>query len=218
MLLHLWRTVDPLARQDRRRSTPRPRHARRRHQCARAAEARRMADAPSERSPPRSCQSPPMASAGGADRAAEIEGKNLSVRIAAELQRHQRQQHGLAGAGRSDHQRMADIADVEREAERRRALGLGRRTAAARLKCSSLASARPRLLTTGSCARDSASRPAAAERWRRHGRAGLPSQASTALTLSDHAGEVTALDHLLDQTQLFVGDARDHRPRPSQWR
>ena len=57
----------------------------------------------------------------GADRAAEVEGEDLRAGIAAELQRHQRQQHALAGAGRADHQRMADIADMEREAERRRA-------------------------------------------------------------------------------------------------
>ena len=37
---------------------------------------------------------------GGADRAAEIERENLRAGIAAELQRHQRQQHALAGAGR----------------------------------------------------------------------------------------------------------------------
>ena len=57
----------------------------------------------------------------GADRAAEIEGEDLRAGVAAELQRHQRQQHALAGAGRADDQRVADIADMEREAERRRA-------------------------------------------------------------------------------------------------
>ena len=60
---------------------------------------------------------------GRPDRAAEIEGEDLGARIAAELQRHQRQQHGLAGAGRTDHQRVADVADMEGEAERRRAFG-----------------------------------------------------------------------------------------------
>ena len=39
----------------------------------------------------------------GPDRAAEIEGEHLGPGIAAELQRHQRQQHALASAGRSDH-------------------------------------------------------------------------------------------------------------------
>src|SRR6266436_4612488 len=38
----------------------------------------------------------------GADRAAEVESKNLIVRIAPELQRHQRQQYRLARAGRTD--------------------------------------------------------------------------------------------------------------------
>ena len=61
----------------------------------------------------------------GPDRAAEIESENLGARVAAELQRHQRQQHGLPRAGRSDDQGVADIADMEREAERRRALRPG---------------------------------------------------------------------------------------------
>src|SRR5258708_37663891 len=69
----------------------------------------------------------PVASHGeccGADRAAEVESKNLIVRIAPELQRHQRQQHGLAGAGRANHEGVADIADMERKSKWRRALGL----------------------------------------------------------------------------------------------
>ena len=50
---------------------------------------------------------------GGSDRSAEIEGEDLRAGIAAELQRHQRQQYGLAGACRSDHQRVTDIADMK---------------------------------------------------------------------------------------------------------
>ena len=61
----------------------------------------------------------------GPDRAAEIEGEDLGARVAAELQRHQRQQHGLSRAGRPDDQGVADIADMEREAERRRAFRPG---------------------------------------------------------------------------------------------
>ena len=61
----------------------------------------------------------------GPDRAAEIEGEDLGARVAAELQRHQRQQHGLPRAGRPDDQGVANIADMEREAERRRALRPG---------------------------------------------------------------------------------------------
>ena len=38
---------------------------------------------------------------GSADRSAEIEGENLPAGIAPGLQRHQRQQDALAGAGRS---------------------------------------------------------------------------------------------------------------------
>src|SRR3546814_9517701 len=54
------------------------------------------------------------------DRAAEIEGEHLAGLIAAELHGDQREQHRFAGAGRSDDQGMADVADMQREAERRR--------------------------------------------------------------------------------------------------
>ena len=59
----------------------------------------------------------------GTNRAAEIEGENLGASVPAELQRHQRQQHRFAGAGRTNHERVTDIADMETEAERRRAFG-----------------------------------------------------------------------------------------------
>ena len=59
------------------------------------------------------------------DRAAEIESEDLRAIIAPELQGHQREQHGFAGPGRTDDQRMANIADMKREAERGRALGPG---------------------------------------------------------------------------------------------
>src|SRR3546814_6001763 len=59
------------------------------------------------------------------DRAAEIEGEHLAGLIAAELHGDQREQHRFAGAGRSDDQGMADVADMQREAERRRSFGLG---------------------------------------------------------------------------------------------
>ncbi len=60
---------------------------------------------------------------GHADRAAEVEGEDLGVRITAELQRHQREQHRFASAGRTHHQRMADIADMQRKSKWGRALG-----------------------------------------------------------------------------------------------
>jgi hypothetical protein len=41
---------------------------------------------------------------GGADAAAEIEGEDLRVLVAAKLHRHQCKQHRLAGAGRPDDQ------------------------------------------------------------------------------------------------------------------
>ena len=57
---------------------------------------------------------------GRADRAAEVEGEDLRTWIAPELQRHQRQQHALAGTRRAHHQGVADVADMEGEAKRRR--------------------------------------------------------------------------------------------------
>ena len=50
-----------------------------------------------------------------ADRTAVVECENLRAGVAPELQRHQRQQHALAGAGRADDQSVADIADVLRK-------------------------------------------------------------------------------------------------------
>ena len=60
----------------------------------------------------------------GPDGAPEIKSEDLRAGIAAELQRHQREQNGLARAGRPDDQCMANIAHMERQAERRRAFGL----------------------------------------------------------------------------------------------
>src|SRR3546814_9602188 len=45
---------------------------------------------------------------GGADRSAKVEGEDLGLWIEPELQRHERQQHRFAGAGRYDDQRVAD--------------------------------------------------------------------------------------------------------------
>src|SRR3546814_3170115 len=61
---------------------------------------------------------------GGADRSAKVEGEDLGLWIAPELQRHERQQHRFAGAGRSDDQRVADIANMDGKPERGRAFGL----------------------------------------------------------------------------------------------
>ena len=44
--------------------------------------------------------------------------------VAAELQRHQRQKHRLARAGRPDDKGMADIPDVKGKAERGGAFGV----------------------------------------------------------------------------------------------
>src|SRR3546814_12706632 len=61
---------------------------------------------------------------GCADRSAKVEGEDLGLWIAPELQRHERQQHRFAGAGRSDDQRVADIANMDGKPERGRAFGL----------------------------------------------------------------------------------------------
>jgi hypothetical protein len=70
----------------------------------------------SDSAPPRSCQSPFMARAAARIEPAEVEGKDLGAGIPPELQRHQREQHGLACTRRTDHQRMSDVPDVEGEA------------------------------------------------------------------------------------------------------
>ena len=50
---------------------------------------------------------------GGADRTAEVEGEDLGPFVSAELQGHEREQHGLPRAGRADDERVADVADVK---------------------------------------------------------------------------------------------------------
>ena len=90
---------------------------------------------------------------GRTDRAAEVEGEDLATGIAAELQRHQRQQHGLAGAGRTHHQRVADIAHMKRKSETASPPRFAQRTALAR-RDARLARGLPRPPTTGSYARD----------------------------------------------------------------
>ena len=88
-----------------------------------------------------------------ADGAAEVEGEDLDHGVAAELQRHQRQQHRLAGTGRPDDQGVADVADMEREPERGRAVGLGDRTAGVHRDARPVP-APPIPLTAESCGRD----------------------------------------------------------------
>ena len=153
MLLHLRRDGDASRAPGWRRSIRPPRRARRRRRCAASGcsetEARRVVGQGAAEIVPVAAHG----ERGGADRAAEIEGEDLSARIAAELQRHQRQQHRLAGAGRTDHQRMADIADMQREAERRRALGLAEEQRR-RARNARLGPGPPRPPRAGSCGRD----------------------------------------------------------------
>lgn len=61
----------------------------------------------------------------GADRTAMVESEDLRALVAAELERHEGEQHALARAGRADDERMTHVAHVKREAERRRTFGAG---------------------------------------------------------------------------------------------
>ena len=139
------------------------------------------------------------------DRPAEVEGEDLGARISAELEGHQRQQDGLPRAGRADDQSVADIADMEREAERRRAF-------------------RPREEQRGAAKMLIPFRPRPDGRERHHVReiqrrdrrlanVGVDvarQRAEPRLEGVDrlaHAGEVAALDGLFDQPKPLVGGA-----------
>ena len=149
---------------------------------------------------------------GRADRAAEIEGEDLGAGIAAELQRHQREQHALAGAGRADDQRVADIADMEREPERRRSF---RPREEQRRRLEMLIPFRP-----GPDRRERHHVREVERRDRRLADIGVDVAGERSEPRLDgvdalaHAGEVAALDGLLDQTQALVGDRAGPRPRP----
>ena len=58
----------------------------------------------------------------GARRAALVEDEDLCAPMAAPLHRKQRQEHGFAGAGWPHHKRVADIANMQIEPERRKLL------------------------------------------------------------------------------------------------
>ena len=138
------------------------------------------------------------------DRAAEVEGENLAAPVAPELQRHERQQHRFAGAGRTDDKRMADIADVQGKPERGRAFGLAEHAAAARQdarrRSGPAHTARSGIMWARFSVRD-----------RRLPDIGVDMSGQAAEPGVDrvdrlrHRGEVAALDDLLDQSQLLVG-------------
>src|SRR3546814_4756909 len=52
---------------------------------------------------------------GGSCRKPLVEDVDLRVRVAPELERDQREQDGLAGAGRPDHQHVPDLTDMGRQ-------------------------------------------------------------------------------------------------------
>src|SRR3546814_13173698 len=62
---------------------------------------------------------------GGSCRKPLVEDVDLRVRVAPELERDQREQDGLAGAGRPDHQHVPDITDMGRQAKRGRSRRAG---------------------------------------------------------------------------------------------
>ena len=143
---------------------------------------------------------------GRADRAPEIEGEDLRPRIAAELQRHEREQHGFAGPGRPDDQRMADIAHMEREPERRRALGLAVEQRRA------VEMGVPLLPGPDGGERDHMGEVQGGDRRLADIGVGLPRQRAEpgidGIDRLDHGGEVPALHDLLDEAQFLVGAAR----------
>ena len=142
---------------------------------------------------------------GRADRAAEIEGENLCAVVAAELQGHQRQQHGFAGAGWADDERVADVADMERETERGGAFGLGEEQRRG-VKMFVALRAGP-----DGGERDHVGQVQGRDRRLAHIGVGMAGQRAEPgfqrVHPFHHAGEVAALDDFLDQTELFVGDA-----------
>ena len=141
----------------------------------------------------------------GPDRATEVEGEDLRLLIAAKLQGHQRQQHRLAGAGRTDDQRMADIADVEGEAERSRAFGSAEEQGRRR-QMLVLVRSRPHRRQ-----RDHVGEVQGRDRRLPDIGVDVTGQAAEpGIRCVDglgHRGEVAALDHLLDESQLLVGEA-----------
>ena len=147
-----------------------------------------------------------MASAAARIDPPKSKAKTWAARIAPELQRHQGQQHALAGAGRADHQGVADVADMKRQPERRCAFGLGeqeRRTAEVVVPFGACPDRRQRHHVGKVQGRD-----------RRLANIGIDvaGQASEPGLDGVHAlgdaGEVAALDDLLDQPQLLVSDTR----------
>ena len=114
----------------------------------------------------------------------KVEREDLVVPVAAKLHRHQREQHRLAGAGRADDQRVADIADVQAQAETASSLRSCRTAAAAPAEMLVASRVRPRPQKAESCEPGSGSRSAAGGRLHRHGPVWSPSQASNAFTPS----------------------------------
>ena len=141
----------------------------------------------------------------GADGTAEVEGEYLRLVVAPELQRHEGQQHGLARARRADNERMADISDMQGEPERRCPLGPAEEQ---RRRIEVLIRRR-----TGPDRRqwDHVRQVERRDRRLSHVGVGMPGKGTKpgidGIDPLHHAGEVAALDHLLDETQPFVGNA-----------
>ena len=142
----------------------------------------------------------------GSDGAAEVEGEDLGFRVTAELERHQRQQHRFARAGRADDERVADIPDMEGKPERRTSLGLaieqGGRT-------EMVVPFRPCPHSTQG---DHVGKIERRDRRLPDIGIGMTGQrAEPGIDRVDglgHCREIAALNDLLGEPQLFVGDAR----------
>ena len=153
---------------------------------------------------------------GRADAAAEVEGKDLRTRIAPELECHQRQQHGLAGAGRADDQRVADVADMKGKPERGRALRLAEQQGGC---IEVLVPFRPR---PDRRERDHVGEIEGGNRRLAHIGVSLARQRSKPrfdrIDAFGDAGEIAALDDLLDQPELLGRHAGVLVPHRHAWR
>jgi hypothetical protein len=139
------------------------------------------------------------------DRTAEVEGKDASTGVAPKLQGQEREQHALAGAGRANHKGMPDIADMERQPERRRPFRFRkqeRRTVEMFISFRSGPHRRERHHVSKIEGRHRRLADIGVHMSRQAAQPGLDGVHG----LGD-AGEIPALDHLLDQSEPFVGNA-----------
>jgi hypothetical protein len=141
----------------------------------------------------------------GTDGCTKVEGKNLRVCIPTKLQRHQCQQNRLSSARWPYNKGMADVADVEREPKGRGAFRLGKEE---RWCIKVLVALGPRPYGRE---RDHVREIQCGNRRLTHVGVGVawqgPQPGVDGVDRLNHAGEIPALDDLLDQPKLFVRSA-----------